>query len=272
MKRVILIIIFFIELFPLFSNDKFCDSINLNLKQKNISFKMPTTKLSLNNENKQTKSHSKLTTAKKAGIALTVVGSTVLLPLSTPHIVLSILSFTNIIPRLLYPNVFYNFIPLYISAYTFHFFNSYCALLFGVTFLSVGIYLLNEPYISQYPKYYATKIIRNIGIAMLATSELPLAGLIALSIIINKFYGDIAHDNQIPIYSLDYALAICISVFAFLGHLIGGVLMTAVSCWFLHKRYGRLLAKITPDIAITHDDKKDYTDGYSVSVGMRVRI
>ena len=31
-------------------------------------------------------------------------------------------------------------------------------------------------------------------------------------------------------------------------------------------------AKFTPDIAIIHDDKKGYTDGYGVSIGMRVRI
>ena len=32
------------------------------------------------------------------------------------------------------------------------------------------------------------------------------------------------------------------------------------------------LAKLSPDIAITHDDKQGYTEGYSVSIGMRVRI
>ena len=41
----------------------------------------------------------------------------------------------------------------------------------------------------------------------------------------------------------------------------------AISAWCKGE-----LAKISPDIAITHDDKKDYTEGYGVSVGMRVRI
>jgi hypothetical protein len=32
------------------------------------------------------------------------------------------------------------------------------------------------------------------------------------------------------------------------------------------------LENITPDIAITHNDKKGFTEGYGISLGLRVRI
>ena len=41
----------------------------------------------------------------------------------------------------------------------------------------------------------------------------------------------------------------------------------AISAWCKGE-----FAKLSHDISLTHDDKKDYTEGYGVSVGMRVRI
>ncbi|MBR3732537.1 MAG: hypothetical protein IKN25_07785, partial [Spirochaetales bacterium] len=58
------------------------------------------------------------------------------------------------------------------------------------------------------------------------------------------------------------------SILFSLGHIISG------ACIFggYTRKLKEYWTMISPDIAITHDDKKDYNEGYGVSVGMRVRI
>ncbi|MBQ3923222.1 MAG: hypothetical protein II707_07985, partial [Spirochaetales bacterium] len=41
---------------------------------------------------------------------------------------------------------------------------------------------------------------------------------------------------------------------------------------YYYKKSELSMKHLLPDIALTHDDKKGFTEGYGVSVGMRVRI
>ena len=101
---------------------------------------------------------------------------------------------------------------------------------------------------------------------MTATSPLPIAGMIATCIF--------CKDYPITFYSaiLDIAPSLIIVTGVAVGQLIAGIVMTAVGSTILDKRYGRMLAKLSPDITLTHDEKKGYNEGYGVSLGMRIKI
>ena len=131
-----------------------------------IHFKMPEMKLNLNKVEKCKSARNPLVSSNKAGIGFTAAGAS-LLTVAIPSTVLT---------ALLIADVFHTSFVL--LGYVFCSFMSYLALFYGAVFLTIGIYILNTPDIYIYWKYYVTKIIRNIGIVMTATSAIPFAGFV----------------------------------------------------------------------------------------------
>lgn len=213
---------------------------------------MPTTKLSLNNENKQTKPYSKLTTAKKAGIALTVVGSSLLAlgisgwggiiageALTQGQFIFAAYGFAFILPMIAHAVTLVGSMLIYT----------------GCTFLRCC-----EQYFygSTEWKYEMNIMRRNLGIILLGTSVVPLSGLVSSIVLMNMPDFD----------SASLIMPLVGSILYFMGHIITGACIFGS---YTHK-LKQYWTKISCDIAITHDEKKDYTDGYGVSIGMRVRI
>ena len=53
-----------------------------------------------------------------------------------------------------------------------------------------------------------------------------------------------------------------------LGHIISGACILSVYA----RKAQKYWSKVTPDITLTHDEKKGYNEGYGMSVGMRIKI
>ena len=219
-----------------------------------IHFSMPEMRLNLDNADNSNSARHPLLRSHKAGIVLTAVGAS-LLTIAVPSTVLT---------ALLIADVFHTSFAL--LGYVFCSSMSYIALFYGAVFLTVGIYVLNTPDVHIHWKYYVTKIIRNIGIVMTAASVIPFAGFVYTC----YYYSN----NRVgSIYNLSIFepfTAITLATALAFGMLIGGIVLTAVGSGILYKRYGRFA--FAPLIDITHDEKKNFDEGYAVRVGMSVRI
>ena len=218
-----------------------------------IHFKMPEMRLNLNKVDKYKSARNPLVSSNKAGIGFTAAGAS-LLTVAIPSTVLT---------ALLIADVFHTSFVL--LGYVFCSLMSYLALFYGAVFLTIGIYILNTPDIYIYWKYYVTKIIRNIGIVMTATSAIPFAGFVYTC----YYYGNLGGIWGIFGWLEPFTVIFLATALAF-GMLIGGIVLTAVGSGILYKRYGRF--SFAPIIDITHDDKKGFNEGYGVSLGVRMRI
>ncbi len=219
-----------------------------------IHFKMPEMKLNLDNEDNNNSARRPLLRSQKVGIALTAVGASLL----------TIAISSTTLTVLLIADVFHTSFVL--LGYVFCSSMSYLALFYGAMLLAIGVYVINTPDVYIHWKYYVTKIIRNIGIAMAAASAIPFAGCV---------YTCYYYSNNIvgSIYNLSIFepfVAITLATAMAFGMLIGGIVLTAVGSGILYKRYGRFA--FAPLIDITHNEKKNFDEGYAVRVGMSVRI
>ena len=262
-KKLLSYIVFqFIIVLSFFSNEFDGD-------KRKFSFSIKNTDININYVKMGEKAHQSFETHQKAGIIMNVVGGGVCVPLSIVSGLLTSLSLANIIPAnpVLYLMMFpYSFRIFY------GYFAPYSFLLYATILISVGSYMLYKSDIILNTKFYATRIIRNIGIGLLSSTALPLAGLIATCIVFDKFCHETIYDNMFFVDDLDVGFGITITTLMFVGQLIGGIVMIAVGTAMSRKRIGRTFSKFTPDLSITHDDKKSFNEGYGVSVGMRVRI
>ena len=131
-------------------------------------------------------------------------------------------------------------------------------LISGCETLAAGAVMM--PFVGDYDKtkykYTMSKLMRNLGIVTLTTLTVPLA----LSLSEQMYLTATKGEGVLGWLGFDLPVM--------LSQLIVGIVLLTVGI----NRTIKWSKMISPDIAITHDDKKDYTEGYGVSVGMRVRI
>lgn len=129
-------------------------------------------------------------------------------------------------------------------------------MLSGVMMLCGGIIRLltlrKTIYGSPYWKHQMNSLKKILGIVSLTSSIVPLAGLICTiySTCITKFFLFLLVPGilTIPLFIAQVAVGIGL-----------------IASWFKN----RLL---TTEVSLVHDSKKDYTEGYSVIMGLKVRI
>ena len=169
-----------------------------------IHFSMPEMRLNLDNADTSNSASTPLLRSQKAGIALTAVGASLL----------TIAVSSTTLTALLIADVFHT--SFLLLGYVFCSSMSYLALFCGVMFLAIGIYVINTPDVHIHLKYYMTKIIRNIGIAMTAASVIPFAGFVYTC----YYYSN----NPVGIYGiLESFTAIYLATALAFGMLIGGL-------------------------------------------------
>ena len=148
------------------------------------------------------------------------------------------------------------------------------SLFFGASILLyLGIYKLSVLSKGLYSdwSWFADLITvkRDLAIVTLATSVVPLSGVIANLAIIGYYYKE-SKDISTILSNFFIPIFFC-SIFAVTHLAVGGGLL-GNWCYKMNKMGSWAIHHLLPDISLTHDDKKDITEGYGVSVGMRVRI
>ncbi len=241
MKKIILYMIFISLHFYMFANEK-------THLQNDILFKIPEMKFDFTKKDKQDPEYIQF---KKSSSSLTMIAmGSLLLTFGTPFLGGAIGLGTMGVSSLTL---------MVISIFGFL---SDLLLLGGATLISVGAYryktLKKTQYKSEQWNMFMNNLEKILGIMMLSSSVLS-AGATGVCI------GYVAYD---PMLFTALAFPLFSSIIVFLSHIIPGCCMLGL--WAYHKQEYEL--NIYPDLAITHDEKKSYNEGYGVSLGMRVRI
>ncbi len=239
----LILLLIFVE--GVFTNERFNSNCNTMIYKSINNHKMDNTVLYNQSMDSETK-------VRYAGVAQIAIGSTLL--------TLGISGWGGIIAGEAFTKG-----QLIFSAYGFAFMLpmiAHAVTLIGSMLIYTGCSFLRccEQYFygSTEWKYEMHKMRRNLGIILLGTSVVPLSGLISSIALM-----------CIPNFdSVLFILPLIGSILFSLGHIISGSCILAGYARKLKKYWSCLM----PDLAITHDDKKSYTEGYGVSVGMRVRI
>ena len=262
MKKILICFLLqFIILSGIFSNAK----VNTNVMRGDpVQFRMPDAGLRLEHHNgakpySQSDDPLKWQSRKKGGsIALTAVGSV----LTTAG--LGMVGFTVAL------GVMETFTKMYQAFFAIPM-TAHLLLLAGSILMYLGIYRLHTLSVSGYNAGFwreqMSKVAPTIGIILMATSVVPLAGaMAAVGYLVDSYRQDPSNESLMVQYCVPLVI---LGVITLAQLITGGCL---IGHYYYRLSEWAVKSKIMPELAITHDDTKDYTEGYGVSVGMRVRI